>query len=466
VADIKSRKTRKVKSEKTPTAKTSKVKAAEREKDQDREMEAPAAKRHPVRKPSVAKSSRTRPLSPSAGMGDIAAPLPNAAEEEENLFNLLSGRKRRQIVQDMPVEISAEAESFFAATPGINSGIEYEHVEHTHITSGLHARNIHGVTSSVETAFEPEQFAESAPFAEPVVVTEKFTKAEIKQNLARQAAKEAQDKIDDGNLLAPEYQSFNLEAKKRRSAIATFFIWLLDILIVLGIVALILLYKFPTQSENWLAKIDPRLAGQQQAAQTSGTTAAITTSNANTPVVFRTATTVTALAQAVNSAISSSFSSLNITASSDPSEISSLNLGSDTILYKSAQQNQAQSIVTLLSKQFGIQAQLQEDDTLTEDIVLFLTPTVQNPDLSSDVAIVYNGNGTSGIAKQYCSYLTADKVSSCASANAPAPATGLVVSYKNQVAYATLIRTSQFAKATFQQAPSTQTQDIAVTVGK
>jgi hypothetical protein len=398
-------------------------------------------------------------------MGDIAAPLPNAAEEEENLFNLLSGRKRRQIVQDMPVEISAEAESFFAATPGINSGIEYEHVEHTHITSGLHARNIHGVTSSVETAFEPEQFAESAPFAEPVVVTEKFTKAEIKQNLARQAAKEVQDKIDDGNLLAPEYQSFNLEAKKRRSAIATFFIWLLDILIVLGIVALILLYKFPTQSENWLAKIDPRLAGQQQTAQTSGTTAAVTPS-ANALVVFRTATTVTALAQAVDVAVGNSFSSLNITASSDPSEISSLNLGSDTILYKSAQQSQAQSIATLLSKQFGIQAQLQENDTLTEDIVLFLTPTVQNPDLSSDAAIVYNGNGTSGIAKQYCGYLTADKVSSCASANASAPATGLVVSYKNQAAYATLIRTSQFAKATFQQAPNTQVQDIAVTVGK
>ena len=464
MADLKSRKApRKIKSEKTSPAKPGRVQSD----DQDVEMEEPAAKRRPARKPAGSKTSSVRPLSPSSGMGDIVAPANGAVEVEEE--DILLARKRSQMVQDMPADnLDAETDGFFSEVPAI----EYEHVEHTHMASGFHSNSIHG---SLNTEAATEQDSETVDReavaqlddddAEPVTpaIFSRPPKSTAQQT---QAAQERQTKTDEGNLLAPDYKSFNLESKKARSGIATFFIWLLDILIVLGIIALVLLYKFPNQSEAWIAKIMPKFASTQQSTQTNSSSTTSSNQTSSAQPVFRTASSIDALAQAVDAAVSSGVNTVSVNKSSDTSEISALNLGNDTILYKSASQSQAQAVSTLLTQQFGIQAQMQEDDTLTEDVVLFLTSTVQNPNLSNDVAIVYNGNGTSGIAKQYCGYLTADKVSSCASANAPAPTTGLVVSYKNQAAYATLIRTSQFANATFQQAPSTQTQDIAVTVGK
>lgn len=459
MAEPKSRKApRKIKSEKTSPAKPGRVQPD----DQDIEMEEPVAKSRPARKPSRSKASAVRQLSPSSGMGDIIAPASGAVEVVEE--DILLERKRSQVVHDMPADgLDADTDGFFSEVPAI----EYEHVEHTHMASGFHSNSIHGSLNSeaaTEAIVQAEDEEDSDENAEPETpaVFSRPSKAAAKQE---QTAKEMQNKADEGNLLAPDYKSFNLESKKTRSAIATFFIWLLDILIVLGIVALILLYKFPTQSENWIAKIVPRFASQQST-QTNNTPASSSSQSTSVQPVYRTASAVNALAKAVDAAVSSGVNTVSINNSTDPSEIASLNLGSDTILYKSASQSQAQAVSTLVTQQFGIQAQMQEDDTLTEDVVLFLTPTVQNPNLSSDVAIVYNGNGTSGIAKQYCGYLTADKVSSCSSANAPAPTTGLLVSYKNNAAYATLIRTSQFANATFQQAPSTQAQDIAVTVGK
>jgi hypothetical protein len=446
LADTKPRKTpRKIKSEKAPSAKSGRVQPD----DQDVEMEEPAAKRRPARKLVGSKASAERKLSPSSGMGDIIAPVSGAVEVKED--EILLARKRSQVVQDMPADdLDAETDGFFSEVPVI----EYEHVEHTHMASGFHSNSIHGALNT-EVPAEPD--------SETPAVFSRPPKAAVKQ---MQTAQEMQTKTDEGNLLAPDYKSFNLESKKTRSAVATFFIWLLDILIVLGIVALILLYKFPNQSEVWIAKIVPKFANQQQSTQNNSTPAASSNQSSSAQPVFRTASSVGALAQAVDAAVSSGVNTISVNNTSDTSEIAALNLGSDTILYKSASQSQAQTISTLVTQQFGIQAQMQEDDTLSEDIVLFLTPTVQNPNLSNDVAIVYNGNGTSGVAKQYCGYLTADKVSSCTSANAPAPTTGLVVSYKNQAAYATLIRTSQFANATFQQAPSTQAQDISVIVGK
>jgi hypothetical protein len=464
LAEPKSRKApRKIKSEKAVSSKTGRVQPV----DQDIEMEEPVAKRHPARKPARSKASAVRPLSPSSGMGDIIAPVSGAVEVVEE--DILLERKRSQVVQDMPVE-DLDTDGFFLEVPAI----EYEHVEHTHMASGFHSNSIHGPLNTQATTEQDSETVDREALAqkedvyndvEPEIpaVFSRPSKATAKPS---QTAQEMQTKTDEGNLLAPDYKSFNLESKKTRSGIATFFIWLLDILIVLGIVALILLYKFPNQSEAWIAKIMPRFASQQQSTQANSTPATASNPNSSTQPVFRTASSVGALAQAVDAAVSSGVNTVSVNKSADTSEISALNLGNDTVLYKSASQAVAQSISTLVTQQFGIQAQMQEDDTLSEDIVLFLTPTVQNPNLSNDVAIVYNGNGTSGIAKQYCGYLTADKVSSCASANAPAPTTGLVVLYKSNAAYATLIRTSQFANATFQQAPSTQTQDIAVTVGK
>jgi hypothetical protein len=466
LAEPKSRKApRKIKSEKAFSSKTGRVQPD----DQDIEMEELAAKRHTVRKPTGSKASAERKLSPSSGMGDIVAPANGPVEVEEE--DIILARKRSQVVQDMPADdLGSETDGFFSETPAI----EYAHVEHTHMASGFHSNSIHG-SLNTQAATErdsetvdreviaQEEDNENDLAPEIPAVFSRPSKATAKQ---MPTAQEMQTKTDEGNLLAPDYKSFNLESKKARSGIATFFIWLLDILIVLGIVALILLYKFPNQSEAWIAKIMPRFASQQQSTQTNSPATTGSNQSSNAQPVFRTASSVGALAQAVDAAVSSGVNTVSLNKSADTSEIASLNLGNDTILYKSASQAAAQTISTLVTQQFGIQAQMQEDDTLTEDIVLFLTPTVQNPNLSNDVAIVYNGNGISGIAKQYCGYLTADKVSSCASANAPAPTTGLVVSYKNQVAYATLIRTSQFANATFQQAPSTQTQDIVVTVGK
>lgn len=365
-------------------------------------------KRKPVRKAPTARLSR------SAGMGDIATP-----DAEDT-------------AEDIQVE---ETET---------------RLESISIAGGaVHAANIHGSRIQETVPYRPvTPTPASAPVVAPTIET---------------AYAEPVASDDEKDFLAPDYNSFNLEQKPRRSGIATFFIWLLDIIIIIGIVALFLLYKYPTQTQTWIGKVFPKFAPQQAA---STDTSSQSSSTAPVQMTFRTATSVTALAQVVDPKVQSQFSSLTVQSNADPSEVSSQNLTNDTILYQSAAQSQAQQLATYLTQQFGIQPQLQESDSLQESILLYLTTTLANPDLSNDVAAVYNASGVSGEAKQYCTILTNDKAASCSAANATAPATGLQISYKTEAQHFTLARISTFAAATFQAAPASQTQDIVITIGK
>jgi hypothetical protein len=380
----------------------------------------PMPKRKSVRKAATARLSR------SAGMGDIATPDSD--------------------------------ESTLSGTVGSVSAVENISIA----SRAVHAANIHG-RSAPEPFTRPQSIFEPATFVEQPVHAAQPTTQPIVPTIET-AYIEPTAGPDEKQFLAPDYDSFNLDQKPKRSGIATFFIWLLDIIIIVGIIALFLLYKYPTQTQNAIGKVIPKFALQQVGPTSPSSSSASQTPGAQ--LTFRTATSVTALASIVDTNVQSQFSTFTVQSSTDPSEVSSQKLNSDTILYTSSSQSEAQQIATYLTKQFGIQPQMQEAGSLQEDVLLYLAATIANPNLSNDVAAVYNASGVSGAAKQYCTDLTNDKAASCSAANAITTSTGLQVSYKTEAQHFTLVRTSIFAGATFQIAPASQAQDIVVTVGK
>ncbi len=373
----------------------------------------------PMPKRKVVRKAPTKRLSPSSGMGDIAAPVANTAEISETIEE------------------------------------DYHRVENISIAGGaLHAAHIHGsriFSHHVET--EPVQSPVAAAAESDEDQEEPIVDVWTPTPMAN----------DEKEFLAPESKSFEIKEKSKRSGVATFFIWLLDILIILGIIILFLLYKYPAQTQNWIAKFTGHGASQPT---TTTSSSPVTDGSSTTQQTFRTATSVTALAQTVDTSVQSQFSSLSVQSSADPSEVAAQNLSGDVLLYQTAAQSEAQQIATYLQQQFGLQPKMQQSDSLQEDVLLYLSSTVSNPNLSNDVAAVYNASGKSGAAKQYCDTLTSYKAASCTAANATANTTGLAVSYKTEAEHFTLARTNAFAGATFQTAPASQVQDIVVTVGK
>ncbi len=136
----------------------------------------------------------------------------------------------------------------------------------------------------------------------------------------------------------------------------------------------------------------------------------------------------------------------------------------DTLFIKSDGVSQNNDLLAFLATN-GIKAQLQQVNNLPQDAVLYLSPTVASPDLSTLTATVYNATNTSGLAKKNCDILTKYKVTSCNALNATQPQTGTTVSYKELKALFILKRTPEFQGATFNPAASTQIEDIRVTIG-
>ncbi|MBU6447708.1 LytR C-terminal domain-containing protein [Patescibacteria group bacterium] len=137
----------------------------------------------------------------------------------------------------------------------------------------------------------------------------------------------------------------------------------------------------------------------------------------------------------------------------------------DTLFIKSEGVTQNNDLLAFLATN-GIKAQLQQVDNLPQDAVLYLTPTVASPDLSTLTAAVYNATSTTGLAKKNCDILTKYKVTSCNALNATQPQTGTTVSYKQLKALFILKRTPEYQNATFNPAPSSQVEDISITIGK
>lgn len=140
-------------------------------------------------------------------------------------------------------------------------------------------------------------------------------------------------------------------------------------------------------------------------------------------------------------------------------------VSADTLFIKSESNSQNNDLLSFLATQ-GIKAQLQQVDNLPQDAVLYLSPTVAAPDLSTLTAAVYNATSTTGLAKKDCDVLTKYKVTSCNALNAAAPQTGTTVSYKELKVLFILKRTPEYQNATFNPAPSSQVEDISITIGK
>ncbi len=137
----------------------------------------------------------------------------------------------------------------------------------------------------------------------------------------------------------------------------------------------------------------------------------------------------------------------------------------DTLFVKNSAQSQSQAVVAYLNS-IGIRAKVQNQDTIPDDMVLYLVSTLKSPDISGQTATVSNATGITGLAKKYCDMLRGWHAVSCQAMNATAAQTGNTVSYKSPSALFNLKRTTQFANAKFSQAASGQVEDIKVVLGK
>jgi hypothetical protein len=244
----------------------------------------------------------------------------------------------------------------------------------------------------------------------------------------------------------------------------------LTILIIIGVAATVVLYIYPDQAASWYKDIQQKVLHKDDSMQNNNQQASQTVAPA-TPVTpaqikFGTDTTNTQIAQLINSSIQSKYSNFTVDSNVDTSVISQLNLNADALIYKSSAIDQVQQLSSYLLSQFGLQLQLQENDNIADDILVYLTPTISSPNLNSETILVNNANGTSGAAKALCKILTSYNSGTCTSANAATTVKGTTVSYKDSKIYLILARIQQFTGATFQVAPASQTTDIVVTLGK
>lgn len=137
----------------------------------------------------------------------------------------------------------------------------------------------------------------------------------------------------------------------------------------------------------------------------------------------------------------------------------------DTLFIKPSAKSKAEEMLTFLAN-YGIKPQIQESETIQDDLVLYLVSELKNPDLSGQTAVVYNASGVTGAAKRTCDVLVGYKVSACSAVNSPSSGTGIVVQATEQSTFFILKRTAEFKNATFQAAAAEQVESIKVTLGK
>lgn len=137
----------------------------------------------------------------------------------------------------------------------------------------------------------------------------------------------------------------------------------------------------------------------------------------------------------------------------------------DTLFIKPSAKSQADTLLLFLAD-YGIKPQIQENETMQEDMILYLVAELKNPDLSGQTAAVYNASGVTGAAQKACDVLIRFKASSCNAFNSPNPATGFTVQSTEQSTFFLLKRTAEFKTATFQPAAEGQVENIRVTLGR
>ena len=324
----------------------------------------------------------------------------------------------------------------------------------------VHARALHqqGETHTANRIIPfhskmTEDRVEHVAVSSPVIPSEEVSSAAAELEKIRSRMKQNKD----AQFLVPDTMGFDLKAKQqaRKSKTRWFkgFLYFTGTLIILSAVSLFLLSMYSTQFLNAPEETIPTATEETE-------TPAVTEEQSSVRYAIMNAQDT--VKSKLSGLISSKFGD---GLSLDPSTTPTLSqVTVDTLFYATEAKDQAGLLEKFLAEQ-GIVPKLQINDEMGVDIALYMVTTIAQPDLSGNTAVVYNATSTTGLAKKNCDLLTKYKVESCQAMNATTPETGTTVLYKDNKAYFTLIRTTEFKGAKFEVAPTTQTEDIRVTIG-
>jgi len=220
----------------------------------------------------------------------------------------------------------------------------------------------------------------------------------------------------DASFLAPKEYSFGLRQKPKGGAgFLRILVYVISVLIILIALVVIYITVFPPKAANLpqTANSSASAASGQQANQP-----AAANSSPNSYKV-----SIVGAPSGLLSFLDSTLQSVNSVQYVPDQPFRSgfddgiLAAAADTIYFKSSAQQQVNNLLGVLNS-VGINPKIQQDDSIPDDFVIFLTANPVGLDLSADTAVVYNASGVSGAAKKYCAILQTYKVTGCNPQNA------------------------------------------------
>ena len=287
----------------------------------------------------------------------------------------------------------------------------------------------------------------------------------IRRSLDLEAANRQQT---DPSFLAPGKLSFGLrERTSTAMRVIHVLTFIISIVVIIAALALILVTISPQRFGSYLPFLN---ANQSQApiiaqnGTANATPAATTTTTSATQFKVDFVNVPAPLATTIASAFANT-PGQNYTIDQTTAESGLPTVSTDTLFFKGSAVSGNSQLLSFLSS-IGITAQIQENDSITDDYSLSLTTQPVAVDLSAYTATANNASGVTGVAKKYCTILSNYKISSCAAVNATTDTTGLTVYYKTIKEQVLLMRIPDFASATFMMAPVAQVEDIKLVIGK
>ncbi len=380
------------------------------------------------------KSQTAKPKRKNARKAPVAAAADEQQEKAEQKAEQTTGQKAEpkvgQKAEPKTEQQTIAASEVLKAKHGREPGEHQAHASERGHSNG-NARGHSSGQASADRGFEPEPISEK-----------------------------------DAAFLAPASSSFGLKPKihtksqSRQSRFWRGFIYALSIIIILAAAALFILVLNPSKQifgHGGFILFKHHATKTQQGATVSSATQAqgsfkLVVVNANSDI------------SAIVSQVAAQASAGEVVID-HPSDLISLPVeNTDTLFFKTQAQDQMQKLLAGLV-QYNIKPQIQNSDSITDDMNLYLVSILPSANLSSQTASVYNATNTAGLAKKYCGYLENYKISSCSALNAAQNQSGITVFYKNKALLPILERLAELQKATFSQADPSQAEDIKIIVG-
>lgn len=287
------------------------------------------------------------------------------------------------------------------------------------------------------------------PPVEEVIHSEPVRASGTMDDISKPKTKFSQRVAGDTNFLAAENYSFGLRDKKPRRDNS----WVKRTVYVLGSLILVMTIALVGMTYYSSKQLDENVSPQNEVENNTP---------ANQQLKFGIANAQGEIKSVLSSLVRNKFPDLIF---NDAPAGTLPVVEADTLFIKPSAKSQADTLLLFLAD-YGIKPQIQENEAMQEDIILYLVAELKNPDLSGQTAAVYNASGVTGAAKATCDVLTRYKVSTCNALNSPNSATGLIVQSTEQSTFFILKRTPEFKNATFQPAAADQVENIRVTLGR